>query len=94
MRVIESPDGRARLRSGDEALVEHAIAFLEIDPYVFRSGYAKATIIRCIKRLPFSHNQVLRLQGVVLRALDKCDRQEFRAYCRLAAAVDSLAFDA
>jgi len=94
MHVIESPDGRARLRSGDATLVEHAISFLEIDPYVFRSGYAKATIIRCIKHLPFSQRQVLRLQGAVLRALDKCDRPEFRAYCRLAAAVDSPALDA
>jgi hypothetical protein len=94
MRFIETADGRTRLREGDPALVEHAIAFLELDPYVFRSGYAKAAIIRCIKRLPFTHAQLQRLQGVVLRALDKCDRQEFRAYCRLAAAVDSPAFDA
>jgi hypothetical protein len=92
MRFIESPDGRRRLREGDPALVEHAISFLELDPYVFRSGYAKAAIIRCIKRLAFTHPQIQRLQGVVLRALDKCDRPEFRAYCRLAAAVDSPAF--
>jgi hypothetical protein len=92
MRFIESADGRRRLREGDPALVEHSIAFLELDPYVFRSGYAKAAIIRCIKRLPFTHAQIQRLQGVVLRALDKCDRREFRAYCRLAAAVDSPAF--
>jgi hypothetical protein len=93
MRFIESVDGRKRLRGGDPVLVEHSIAFLELDPYVFRSGYAKATIIRCIKWLPFTQAQIQRLQGVVLRALDKCDRQEFRAYCRLAAAVDSPVFD-
>lgn len=93
MCFIESADGRKRLRSGDPALVEHSISFLELDPYVFRSGYAKAAIIRCIKRLPFTHAQVQRLQGVVLRAIDKCDRPEFRAYCRLAAAVASPAFD-
>lgn len=87
MRFIESKAGRDRLRAGDPALVEHAIAFLEVDPYVFRSGYAKAAIIRCIKRLPFTSRQVWRLQTVVLRAIDKCDRQEFRSYCRLAAAV-------
>ena len=93
-RFIESADGRRRLREGDAKLVEHAIAFLELDPYVFRSGYAKAAIIRCIKRLPFTPAQIQRLQGVVLRALDKCDRREFRAYCRLAAALDSPALDA
>lgn len=94
MRFIESVDGRRRLREGDPALVKHAIAFLELDPYVFRSGYAKASIIRCIKGLPFTHPQIQQLQGVVIRAIDKCDRQEFRAYCRLAAAVDSPAFEA
>jgi len=93
MRFIESADGRKRLREGDPALVEHSVAFLELDPYVFRSGYAKAAIIRCIKRLPFTQAQIQRLQGVVLRAIDKCDRSEFRAYCRLAVAVDSRAFD-
>jgi hypothetical protein len=93
MRFIESADGRRRLREGDPALIEHAIAFLELDPYVFRSGYAKTAIIRCIKGLPFDHAQIQRLQGVVIRAIDKCDRQEFRAYCRLGAAVDSPAFD-
>ena len=60
---------------------------------MFRSGYAKATIIRCIKNLLFTPAQIQRLRGVVLRALDKCDRQEFRAYCRLATAVHSAEFD-
>jgi hypothetical protein len=89
MKFIESADGRRRLREGDPALVEHSIAFLELDPYVFRSGYAKAAIIRCIKRLSFNHKQTQRLQRAVLRAIDKCDRSEFRSYCRLAAAVNS-----
>lgn len=93
MRFIESADGRRKLREGDPKLLEHAITFLELDPYVFRSGYAKAAIIRCIKNLPFTPAQIQRLQGVVLRVLDKCDRQEFRAYCRLAATVDSPEFD-
>lgn len=94
LRFIESAAGRKRLREGDPALVEHSIAFLELDPYVFRSGYAKAAIIRCIKRLTFTPAQLQRLQEVVVRVLDKCDRQEFRAYCRLAAAVTSPNFEA
>lgn len=92
LRFIESAEGRRQLREGSPPLVEHAIAFLELDPYFFRSGYAKEVIIRCLKRLPLSNHQVQRLQGVVLRALDKWDRVEFRAYCRLAGAVDSPAF--
>jgi hypothetical protein len=93
MQFIESAAGRKRLRDGDSKLVEHAIAFLELDPYVFRSGYAKAAIIRCIKNLTLTQAQIQRLQGVVLRVIDKCDRQEFGAYCRLASAVHSEQFE-
>ena len=74
-------------------LLEHAIVFLELDPYMFGSGYAKKAIIRCIKNLPFNEAQSQRLQRVVLQALDKFDRPEFRAYCRLAGALHTPEFD-
>lgn len=93
MSFVGTAEGRARFRNGEADLLEHAIRFLELDPYVFRSGYTKAEIIRCIKWLPFRQDQIQRLQGVVLRVIDKCDRNEFRAFCRLAAAVDSPDFE-
>ncbi len=92
-RFIESADGRQKLREGNPRLLEHAIVFLELDPYMFGSGYAKKAIIRCIKNLPFSESQGQRLQSVVLQALDKFDRPEFRAYCRLAGALHTPEFD-
>lgn len=92
-RFIESADGRQKLREGNPRLLEHAIVFLELDPYMFGSGYAKKAIIRCIKNLSFSESQSQRLQRVVLQALDKFDRPEFRAYCRLAGALLTPDFD-
>jgi len=93
LRFIEEADARKRLREGDPLIVERALVFLELDPYVFRSGYTKAVIIRCIKRLSLTQEQIQRLQGVVLQAVDTYDRAEFRAYCRLAAVVDSPSFE-
>jgi hypothetical protein len=93
MSDFESADGRERLRAGDSHLLEHAIAFLEVDPFVFRSGYAKATIIRCIKHLLFTPDQLERLRWVVVQVIQKSDRAEFRAYCRLAASIHSMGFE-
>lgn len=93
MRDFESADARARLRAGNPQLLEHAIAFLEVDPFVFRSGYAKATIIRCIKCLSFTQNQLERLRWVVVEIVKRSDRSEFWAYCRLAASVHSPEFE-
>lgn len=44
-------DAYARLRDRDPAGLETAIAFLEADPWFFRSGYVKAVLIRYINRL-------------------------------------------
>lgn len=77
-------DGLERLRSGDPAAIEPAITFLEVDPWCFRSGYAKETIVRFLKRADLSDEQAGRLRPVILNAIDVGDRREFRGYCRLA----------
>ena len=73
-----------RLRVGEPDAVEAAIAFLEIDPWAFRTGYAKETILRYIKRADLDPSQAARLRAVVLRAVDVGDRREFRGHCKLA----------
>src|SRR5262245_57270866 len=40
-----------RLRAGDLAGMEAAVAFLESDPWFFRSGYIKESLIKFINRL-------------------------------------------
>jgi hypothetical protein len=77
-------DGLERLRTGDPTAIEPAITFLEVDPWCFRSGYAKETILRLLKRANLSDEQAERLRSVIVRAVDVGDRREFRGYCKLA----------
>lgn len=78
-----------RLRHQDLTGLPITVEFLEADPWFFRSGYVKQKLIRYINKFTLSANYVIRLQKVVLAAVDKCYRREFRDYCRLARKVDS-----
>jgi hypothetical protein len=82
----DSYDG---LRACDSAGLEPAVAFLEADPWFFRSGYIKGYLIGYIKRVDLPPEFVPRLRRVVLAAVDGCDHREFRSYCRLARKVDA-----
>ena len=73
-----------RLRNGDRDAIEPAITFLEVDPWAFRSGYAKETILRFLKRADLDDEQAARLRKVIVAVVDAGDRREFRGYCRLA----------
>jgi hypothetical protein len=69
--------------------VDGAIEFLEKDEWTFGSGYAKADLIRLLRKLDLKPIQAERLRRVVLAVVDGRDRREFRHYCRLACKVDS-----
>jgi hypothetical protein len=69
--------------------VDAAIEFLEKDEWTFGSGYAKAELIRLLRKLDLKPTQAERLRRVVLAVVDGRDRREFRHYCRLAYKVDS-----
>jgi hypothetical protein len=64
--------------------VPTAIEFLESDPWFHGSGYIKANLIKFINRQELKPDWSKRLQKVVLAAVDREDRREFRSYCRLA----------
>lgn len=87
------PQFLRRLAKGDARAVDEAIAFLEADPWFFRSGYQKERLIRHLKRLPLRGGQRARLGEIVIAAIDGRDRREFRHYCRLACAVWSTHLD-
>ncbi len=70
--------------SRDPNQLESVISFLEPDPWFFRSGYAKATVINKIMSVALSVDQVRRLRVVLLEVVRGRDRREFRAFCRLA----------
>jgi hypothetical protein len=75
------------LAAGHARFIETAIAFLEADPWFFRSGYEKQKIIQHLKRASLSEGQRLRLARVVLAAIDGRDRVEFRHFGRLACGI-------
>ena len=77
--------------NGEDGPVEDALTFLEVDPWCFRSGYAK-NVLRRLKRVSFSAEQAVRLRAVVVHAIEVGDRREFRGCCRLARQVADPAF--
>jgi hypothetical protein len=84
--LLNANDSRYLHRIGG---VESIIAFLEKDPWTFGSGYAKADMIRLLRKLDLTSKQSERLRKVLLTIVDKRDRREFRHYCRLACKLDS-----
>ncbi|MGH9767193.1 MAG: hypothetical protein ACREAB_07140 [Blastocatellia bacterium] len=69
--------------------VESIIAFLEEDPWTFGSGYAKADMVKLLRKLDLTPKQGERLRKVLLTIVDKRHRREFRLYCLLACKLDS-----
>lgn len=64
------------------------IAYLERDPYAFRSGYTKEKILRRLKSAPLTALQKVRLRTMLLAQIQKPPRREIRDYCRLAIVLD------
>lgn len=75
--------------AGDPCAVDRLVTFLEADVMCIRSGYFKADAIRVVSRVAFTPALKERLTRVLLAAVDGRDRREFRAYVRLARAVDA-----
>jgi hypothetical protein len=67
----------AAFLAGDSAEIETAIAFLQSDPWFFRSGYLKQIIWRRLKRFPLSTEQQRQLERIALAYLQKRIYQEF-----------------
>jgi hypothetical protein len=78
-----------RLREGDMGGLETAVAFLEADPWFFRSGYVKEMLIRLVRRMELPKAYAGRLEKVVLAVVDGRGRREFPDFCRLARKVDT-----
>ena len=55
---------RDRMRSGDNEAIEYAIAFLEVRPYFFRSGYMYQEFMRVLRNCPLSDSQRRRYDRV------------------------------
>jgi len=80
------------LRRGEASGLETAVKFLEDDPWMFRSGYMKAYLIKFTIRMRLSEEQAIRLRKAVINAIGYRDRREFRWYCKLAKKVQDKSF--
>jgi hypothetical protein len=65
-------------------LVRFAVEFLELDPIFFRSGYLKEKFLDQLKVAPLTEADQTRLREVLIDAVLRRGRREFRRYCRLA----------
>jgi hypothetical protein len=75
---------KANLSESPE-LKDFAITFLEMDPMYFGSGYIKERLLRRLKSAQLDNAEVARLTAVLVDAVRRRGRREFRYYCRLAA---------
>ncbi|MDX8348154.1 hypothetical protein SLH49_09160 [Cognatiyoonia sp. IB215446] len=68
--------------------VEFAVTYLETDLMQFRSGYFKGKLIRRLGQVELSPEHRERVVGLLKRAvLQGAGREEFFAYCKLAAKI-------
>lgn len=79
----------AQLRQGDPSPIPWVIAFLEADPWFFRSGYLKGNFLRLFRRYPLDAPKQQRLRSAILNTLDKGGRLEFGEARRLARRLDT-----
>jgi hypothetical protein len=56
--------------AGDEDAVWAAIAFLDADPYLFRSGYMKRRLLKDLRRIALTREQQEMLADIALRLID------------------------
>jgi len=57
-------DFRAELRNGNQETIERALAFIEIRPFHFRSGYIFKDLMRVMKNIEFTKTQKRRYDSV------------------------------
>jgi len=74
----------ADLQRGDPAAVEPTLAYLELDPWAFRTGYVKDRLLRHLHRHDLAAPDRGRIDVVLLRYADVGPRSEFGTACRLA----------
>ena len=74
-------------RYTDKNLLEFAVCFMEVDPWFFRSGYFKESLLTRLKRSDLGEDTRRRLRMVLLSSVDGRGMREFKYYCRLAAVI-------
>jgi len=57
----------AGLVLGNQQVIDATLAFLEVRPYFFRSGYMRKVLLRKIKQVDLTPQQLERLKSILLR---------------------------
>lgn len=83
VNLLWQEENLAKIRAGDRFVMEGALAFLEAEPHFHRSGYLTEKVLHSLKKAPLDGRDEMRLQNVVLRALNAPYKREFKYYARL-----------
>jgi hypothetical protein len=86
---LESVEVLVQIRAGVQPWREAALLILEADPWFFRSGYVKGKIVRALKRVALTQEELRRVTAILLSVVASRDRREFVEYCRWAPRVPS-----
>lgn len=66
-------------------LVRFVLTFMEEDPILFRTGYAKKNMAKRLKQADLSTNDIVRIGNVMKKVVVQgCGLEEFKPYCKLA----------
>jgi hypothetical protein len=81
--------GRPPWPEDRQNLIEFVLTYLEADPMLHRSGYTKRHLLDRLRQSKLSDAQTDRLVAVLQRAVQRgIGQEEFRACCRIAAALN------
>jgi hypothetical protein len=81
-----------RVRARAPEAIAEAVAWLESDPFTWRTGYFKDKLMGALCGAELSPANQDRLRGLLLRLTTRGPRQEFPVACRLARYVDNAEF--
>ena len=86
LNTFENDDALNRLEDGDPDLLDLAIAFVEVNPFYFRSGYLKKRLFRRLKHLKLTDTQRRRILMGILSAIRSQQGNGWKDFCSLATA--------
>ncbi|MEP1536500.1 MAG: hypothetical protein ABJQ34_06950 [Paracoccaceae bacterium] len=73
----------------DSDLRRFAFAYIDEDPYFFRSGYILEDLLRRVKRLTLSTDEKTSLQRLILKRIETRALRNFRRICQLINKIDT-----
>ncbi len=76
----------------DGELRQFAFAYIDEDPYFFRSGYVLEDLLRRVKRLTLTTDEKRSIQRLILKRIETQALRNFRRICQLINKIDTDGF--